>query len=487
MSNADIAQVKKRDTAYYLKSAFGLLLMFGIGNLPPFGDVTPVGMKIIGIFASLLFLWSAVEIAWPSLLGIIAFGTCGYTSFANVISSGLGHQVIWQLLMIMIIAGAITDSGLGELIALKVLTNKAFKGKPQLFTWAFLYVFFWVGILAGAFASLFLAWAILREIAKIVGFNKGDKYMTIMLIYVLVTSGLGENVVPFKGYLLAIVSSYAETSGVMISYPLYMLNAIVVATIVILLLTLSIKYVFKADLSKLKDFDSTVLGDTKSLKVNYRQISYLIAFLFIIIATLVSTLLPADWLITKAFTTLTSNGIFTLPVVLLCCIRIKGEPILNFKTVAKNRIIWEIILICSAMLPIASALTSSETGIVAWCSSIFTPMFSGASPFFVLALLCILILICTNLGSNIGVAMLFIPIAVPICLQAGLPLGIAGIAIIYISSFGIILPGASAGSAVLYTHDWLAPKKIIGYCSYACLVFGIVVIPLLYLLSLGGV
>jgi len=478
--NTQMQQIKKRDTIYYIKSALGLLLMFGFGYISPFGGVTLVGMKVVGIFLGLLFLWSTVEIAWPSILGIIAFGTSGFMSFPEVISSGLGHQVIWQFIMIMLIAGAITDSGLGELIAIKTLSRKGFRGKPVLFVWAFLYVFFWISILAGAFAGMFLAWAILEEMAKIVGYKKGDKYITIMMIYSMVSSALGEMVIPFKGYLIALVSAYEHASGVMISYPKYIAIAILVATLAIFLLAISIKFIFKVDFSKIRDFDTTLLGDTSKQKLNYKQVSYFAAFLFIIVSTLMSTLLPAEWAIAGFFKTLTANGVFALPVVLLCLIRIKGEPILDFKTVAKNRVVWEIILICSAILPIASAVTSPETGIVGWCASIFTPLFSGKSTFIALALICALLLICTNLGSNLGVAMLFIPIVVPICHQVGISLEIAGIAIIFVSALGIVLPGASAVSAVAYTNEWLKPKQIMGYASYACLIFCILTIFILY-------
>lgn len=471
---------KRKDTVYYIKSAFGLLLMFGVGYLPPFGVVTPLGMKIIGIFLGLLYLWSAVEIAWPSILGIVAFGTCGYASFANVIASGLGHQVIWQFIMIMLVAGAITDSGLGELLAIKVLSRKEFSGKTLLFTWAFFYVFFWLGLLVSGFASMFLAWSILGEIAKIVGYNKGDKYMTIMILYASVAASMGELVIPFKGYLIALVSAFEQASGIWISYPKYITIAIVICSIAVLMLSLSVKFMFKVDFSKQRDFDPTVLGDSRNLKLNYRQVSYLSAFLFIIVATLISSVLPAEWLIAKFFRTLTSNGVFALTVVVLCFIRIKGKPLLDFKAVAKNRIVWEIILICSAILPIASALTSGETGIIEWCSSLFTPLFSGLGTFATLALICMSILVCTNMASNIGIAMLFIPIVVPLCAQNGIPVEIAGIAIIFVSALGIVLPGASAGSAVLYANEWLKPKQIIGYNSFACLLFGITTIVILY-------
>lgn len=34
---------------YYIKLAVYLLITFGIGYLPPFGAITPFGMKILGV------------------------------------------------------------------------------------------------------------------------------------------------------------------------------------------------------------------------------------------------------------------------------------------------------------------------------------------------------------------------------------------------------------------------------------------------------
>ena len=57
---ASSATSKKIDVKYYLFSIIGLLFMFGFGYLDPPDPITPMGMKIGGIFIGLLFLWSAI-------------------------------------------------------------------------------------------------------------------------------------------------------------------------------------------------------------------------------------------------------------------------------------------------------------------------------------------------------------------------------------------------------------------------------------------
>ena len=41
-------------TSFYLHCLIGLLLMFGTWLLPPFDPITPVGMRVLGIFLGLI-------------------------------------------------------------------------------------------------------------------------------------------------------------------------------------------------------------------------------------------------------------------------------------------------------------------------------------------------------------------------------------------------------------------------------------------------
>ena len=55
-------QAKEKNTAYYVKSLIGIVLMFGVGFLPPIPGVTPLGMNVLGIFVGMIYLLCAVDI-----------------------------------------------------------------------------------------------------------------------------------------------------------------------------------------------------------------------------------------------------------------------------------------------------------------------------------------------------------------------------------------------------------------------------------------
>ena len=81
---------KPKNTKYYINSAIGVSIMLFFGYLPTFSTVTPIGMKILGIYLGLLYLWSTVDLIWPSLLGIIITGFSGYDSVSGILASGFG-------------------------------------------------------------------------------------------------------------------------------------------------------------------------------------------------------------------------------------------------------------------------------------------------------------------------------------------------------------------------------------------------------------
>ena len=56
--------------------------------------LTPVGMKVLGIFIAVLFLWSTVGLAWPALMGIVALGMSGYCTVNEAIALSLGSSVV---------------------------------------------------------------------------------------------------------------------------------------------------------------------------------------------------------------------------------------------------------------------------------------------------------------------------------------------------------------------------------------------------------
>lgn len=69
---------QSKNTSYYVKSAIVVAIMVIFQFLPPVGQITELGMKVLGIYIALLYGWSAVNIVWPSFLALFFLAFSGY-------------------------------------------------------------------------------------------------------------------------------------------------------------------------------------------------------------------------------------------------------------------------------------------------------------------------------------------------------------------------------------------------------------------------
>ena len=488
MSTMRTAQ-KNKSVSYYILSAIGVALMFGFRFLPAFGEVTPIGMQVLGIFLGVIFLWCTVGIAWPSLLAIVALGMSDYTNMTGAISASMGSTVVWNILMAMFLVGAINQSGAGEFVARWIMSRKFLNGKPVLFTIFYLLSFYLVSIFSNGVAVLLLSWSITERVAHLLGTDFSNKYIKQLLIFASVSSALGEFVIPYKGWIFSLMSSYANVSGQDINYTSYLIFTLFFGFAMICLCTLSIKYIFRTDMSIISNLDVAALKDEKTVKLNYRQISYYLAFFFVIIATIVTTFLPASIPVIGVLKRLSTPGLFAVALIALIVIKVDGKPLLDFKKISSSAIRWENILICAAVIPVAGAVAHADAGVISTIGEAVTPFFMGKGTLFILVVVLLLALVLTNLGSNTGVGLLLIPLVIPILQQVGVSqhvFNVMSVALIYSCAHGYVLPGASAIAALLYTHEGLNTKDIVKYGTFFVLAYFVVAVPVFYIWMMLG-
>lgn len=73
-----MSEAKKKRNLYplHLIIGFGIMALFWL--MPPFSTITPLGMRCIGAFLGMVYLWSACDTLWPSLVGLFMLGISGY-------------------------------------------------------------------------------------------------------------------------------------------------------------------------------------------------------------------------------------------------------------------------------------------------------------------------------------------------------------------------------------------------------------------------
>lgn len=208
--------------AYYIHSAICLLIMFGFGQLPPVEPLTPLGMRLIGIFLGVLYGWVFIEIVWPSLAGLLALMLVGGMKPKQLLNSSFGDPIVQMMFFIFVFCATINHYGLSKFISLWFITRKFVLGKPWLFTYTFLGSIFILGGLTSASPAAIIGWSILYGICEICGYKKGDGYPTMMVFGIVFAAQVGMSLIPFKQAALTCFGAYETLSGgVAIDYGKY--------------------------------------------------------------------------------------------------------------------------------------------------------------------------------------------------------------------------------------------------------------------------
>lgn len=463
------SKIKKNTIRYYVIVIVCLFLMFFGGIIPPFAsEITELGMQILCIFIGMVVLWSTVGgIVWPSILGVIALGLTEYTTVGAAITSAIGQSTLWQIMMCIVLASAIAQSGAGEVIARWALSRKFVKGRPYLFSFIYLFIFWLIAAVSNPLGMILLGWTVLEGVASVLKQDLAKTYFRCMSVFTVVVCSIGDLIIPFKTWLTALWNAFGEMMGSDLSFVPYLIIVLSFGFVTELMMVLFIKIV-KMDVSFLRDFDTAAIAKGKT-KMNGRQIAYLVAMLISIIIGLSGYIMPEGSLLRNVSTTLTMAGVFSVAVALLAMFKGKdGKPLLDFKKTMAPGAYWGSFFIVAAAIPLASALISEGTGFPEWLTNVLTPIFESSSILGIYLVLMISTTLLTNVASNAGVGMMLLPLAMPIAEAAGASKFIAGICVIVSACLGLMTPGGSAAAALIYgNRDQLkvSVKDIAGYSA----------------------
>ncbi|WP_066454428.1 SLC13 family permease [Anaerotruncus rubiinfantis] len=479
---AQRAITKRSGISYYAICIVCIALMFLGGLIPPFApEITKAGMQILCIYVALVFLWSSVGgVIWPSILAIVALGLTEFTTVGAAVVSALGQNVSWQIMMCIALTHGLTMTGAGEFLAKWIISRKFLQGRPYLFTWVLLTAFSLISALSAAIGMILLAWAILNSMATLLGVENSKSYFRKMSVFMVVGCCCGELIILYKSWVVALWSAFGNLVGQELDYLPYMVIATVIALALDLIMTLLIK-VMRVDVSFLRDFDNSQLrAEQANERLTGPQIAYLVAILGCVIFSLGSSIFPQGSLLFNISARVTPAGVFAIAVVALILIKDKnGKPILDFQKVIAPSPFWPSFMICASSIPLANALCSEGTGFMSWITRFLSPIFENSSLWVIYAVIVVASLVLTNIASCSGVAMMMLPVAVPLAVSAGANMYIVGICTIYSCLFGFILPGSSGLSAMMYgtrEQQSLSVKDIIGDTSLLCAIYGIAAI-----------
>lgn len=461
---------KSVNVSYIIWVIIGLALMFCTSMVvPTWGPVTEQGVAMIGAFVGLLVLITATgELIWPACAAYISVIFHGYMDAATATSNFIGTTVIIQMVAVCVICSAMREAGTGEVIAKKLLTAKFVQGKPLLFTIIFLIAFLFADILLNSFGGIIFSFSVFESVVDALGYKKNDKYVQSMYLGLYLDGMIGCAILPFSGMQLGITNSFNAAMGnfgYAFNPAVYIIAVIPVGVLFMVAYALSMRYIFRCDMSKIKDLDVNSLESLKKVnsKFNKVQIIYIVAFIFGIAYSFALLLLPKTLSWYGTFSSITQAAWFVLVIVILSIIKIDGKPLMNAGKHFKEGANWGFITTVGIFSILGGALSSGDLGVKTWLTDLLGPMFSNMSwPIFML----VIVLVCgivTNFFSNMATGVIVASLTAPFVAaygDAGINVSVVGAAIAYSSMFAFMTYAAAGPAPILLGREGIETKFI---------------------------
>ncbi len=476
-----MANQQGRSRSFYLHCFIGILLMFGPWVIPPFEPVTPIGMRILGIFLGLIYMWTFVGSLWPSLLGIMAMAASGYMSMNEALAGSFANSSALIVLFTLILFGAVENAGVAQYVAQWFLTRRIINGRPLVFSLMFFVATYLLCSLIGPVAGLLFMWPIVYNILKQVGYKSGDAYATIMVIGTFIAAVLGQGTIPFKSSPLVILSAYSAVSAAPIPYFQYIVFAVVMALLTIGGYVLLTTVVIKPDMSLIKNISADDFAKTPLPPMNRTQKIYFAILWLYMLSLLIPNMLPATWPVIAFINKFGVIGMTLTYIIILCLIQADGQPIFNFKQMAGRYLTWDIYFLVAAAQVVSSALTSQQTGIKEFIVMMLDPLFGGRSVLTFSIILIIFSILITNVAANAVMGIVLMPVVYIFASTLGANAAALAVIVTISLHVAMLTPAASPVAAILHGNkEWVATKDIYRYC-------GIVVVATILIYALVGI
>lgn len=454
-----------KSVTYYLNVFVFLAIPLVFFLLPPVAPLTAVGMKVVGVFICLLYGWTTIGLIWPSIYGLLMLTFTGYAAnFNAVLAQSFGNSTTVLLIFMLAFSGLIEYAGVSKFISMWFITRKAVKGKPWLFSFAFLFSIYILGSLTSGTPSVLLGWGLLSGICAAVGYQPGEPLPKFLFFGVLIAGPLGMDLFPFKPVSVVALTVYTNMTGLEMNYAAYIACAFILDTLILTGFTLFGKFIIKPEISRLSDIDLDKLDAQEVLTLRKDQKVVLGLTAFLLIALVLPSFLPKAWLITQIFNKWGTTGTIMLVMMILVLLRIDGKPLCNFNQVAKIGISWDAIMLTSAVLFVTGALANDATGFIPFFTGLLTPVLEGQSAIVFMLLLMLVATIFTNFCSNAGTASSISPIALASAGLVGANPALLIIFVIKCCHLAYFTPAASPATALCIANkNWIDQKTILHY------------------------
>lgn len=452
--------------------------MFGIAIIPAFGNITPFGMEVLGIFVGCLYAYAVGIVIWPTILGFIMLATYQNISIQTLFQSAFGNQTLWLIVWSLIFCYAIGKCGLLNILSKWIISLKITRKGPY---WMIL--MFWIAgwlvsiITLSSFPVLILLWSIFYGVMDQVGIDRYSKYSNTILIGMAVPIYLGSCTLPFNPW-AQIMGSLFSSMGieVSVSFGKYFIFAVFIAILYFALAIAITKFIIRPEIN----FELQELSlDKTELKLNLPQKIGLWSLIGMIIFLLAPSFMPDSLIITQWMINMGITGCFVIVALVLTFIPIskgKKEKVFTIEEGFKFGVDWRQFFLLSLCFYVAGLLSDESTGIMTTINGGLVSLLSGKSVMLTIILLTLLGAILTNLLNNMVCATLMAPIAIMVASTNNINITVFVLIFSIILIQGCIFPSGSAMGAILHGNiNYIKSKHVYVYATVYTMLLAVIV------------
>lgn len=467
---------------YWMHLAIGLGFMFILPMMKPFGPVTEVGMAVLGAFIGMIYLWSALDSIWPSILGLLLIALSGYVpelqgyaAVKKLFLDAFGNETVVGLALSMVLFAGVSYVGCTKYMSRFFLSWKILEGRPYIFIFVILLCSYVVSGLTNPLAAMLILWPIVTDVCEEFRYKKGDKVFYILVCGVYLGSTLGQPMLPFKGASYLIVNAFQKASGVTVNYVSYIIFNVIMSLLLIVLFIIFIKLVIRPDVSHFKTIKTSDLLKEEIPPMNFQQKAFFVMIAVYVAALLLPNFAPQATGIIKQLGNFGMIGVTSVCLIALMLIPYKGKPMLDFKAIAKQSFSWDVYFLVAAAIYACNALSDASTGIKPLLLEVLQPMLGGKSDLVFVFLILAFAIITTNFANNAGMAIVLIPVLMAFADQyPGVSSTVLCMSVTMMVFVALLTPAASPYCGVLFSR-----KDLVEYKEIMTLFVPMVVIALL--------
>lgn len=444
-------------------------------------SVTHTGMIVTMIFFGVVYLWTFVDIIWPSFFGVAALIFSGYAPAPKVLTMFVGNPTVAMVFILLMMSSAIIYSDVSGWLARYLLTRKFTHGRPWVLTATILFTTFICSFL-GAIPTCLLMWPVIFRIFNATGFKKGDKYVSVLTVCICMMTLMAFASDAFKGgafYILSNLMNLAandpQLNAPIINLGAYLLFGVIVSVISIVLLLLLMRFILRIDVSRLAHLDPKILDGDSLPPMNSLQKLVIFDFFFYVAWMLLPSVIGTGNPV-GAFLQRNSLAGSLVAVCLLTMVFFKGKRAINLSA-SNAKYPWAVYLMFAVAMLLGGAMTGPGTQVSQFMTAGLHRLFFGMNVFVLTVLVAVIGIVLTNFCNSVTLGIVLSPVLLSLAQAVGMPAAPLLVVFTYSVLIAACTPAGSVYSAALFGNtDWVDVSEMVRYTVIASAVILLVII-----------